>query len=394
MDPSLVTIVVLNWNHREATLACLASLQRAELGGAAITVVDNGSRDGSVDAIRGRFAGLPVIALPENRGYAGGNNAGIRAALETGCEGILLLNNDTEVAPDFLTALIAAMRDAADAAAVCSAIHRHDRPEMLDVAYSEVHFDQRDAVQILGVNSLPGQGFDTRREIQVAIGCSLLLRAEAVRRVGLFDESYFAYHEDVDWCLRARRAGYRFYYEPLSRVFHRSSSSTTRLHPPPLPDPDSFSHPDLPNAEPMPWNPVRTYLGARNLIRLLRTYASRDEKRAFARACVDEIPLEFFAILLHREGWLRLGRWHYADVFYTLFIAPHPMVQARPGGPGLLPRLLLFAVLFPFDLVWTVPRRIWRAQREGRLKQFTHYIRGLWDGVRDRPLPLVRLGLR
>src|SRR5205814_4137322 len=139
---------VLNWNHGDETVGCLESLARASLGGASILVVDNGSRDGSVATIRGRFPDQAILELPENRGYAGGNNAGMRAALEAGAEAVLLLNNDTRVAPDFLLPLVEAMNSSPTSAAVASAVIRLDRPEMHDVAFSEVRFHERDVVQL------------------------------------------------------------------------------------------------------------------------------------------------------------------------------------------------------------------------------------------------------
>src|SRR5438093_7466795 len=307
VDATAVTIIVLNWNRRDDTLACLDSLAEASLGGASVMVVDNGSRDGSVEAIRERHAAVRVLALPENRGYAGGNNAGIRAALDAGAEGVLLLNNDTRVAPDFLTALLDVMNVDPRRAAVASAVHRLDRPDMLDFAWSEVRFGQRFSVQLRGVNALPSEGFERCQEVEVTIGCSLLLRSEALRKVGLLDERYFAYHEDVDWCLRARRAGYQVYYQPWSRVYHRGSGSTAQFsRRPPLP-PGPPVDGDLPNAEPLPWNPVRTYLGARNLVRLMKTHATQVEQRAFVVNLARTMPLEFAATVVGREGWLRLG---------------------------------------------------------------------------------------
>jgi GT2 family glycosyltransferase len=395
MKAEEVTIVVLNWNGRDDTLACLESLAQADLGGASVLVVDNGSRDGSVEAIRQRFPTVRVLPLPENRGFAGGNNAGIRAALDAGAAGVLLLNNDTRVSPDFLPPLLGALAADPRAGAVCSAIHRMDRPEMLDVGYAEIRFGRREAVRLCGVNALPGQGFDTRREIQVGVGCSLLLTAEALRAVGPFDESYFAYHEDVDWSLRARRAGFQILYEPFSRVFHRGSGTTGALGEDLPTEERDPALPDLPNAEPLPWNPIRTYLGSRNLVRLLRTHATPAEKCAFACSCVHEIPLELLAIVLRREGWMRLGRWSYPDAARLHFVERHPfLLRETHGAGGRLGKALALAALVPFDLLWTLPREIWRAQRQGRTQQFAQYLRGLRDGILDRPLPLERLGLR
>jgi hypothetical protein len=360
---SNVTIVVLNWNGCEDTLACLASLMRAELGGARILVVDNGSRDDSVAAMRVRFPAVEVLALPENRGYAGGNNAGMQAALDAGAGGVLLLNNDTEVAPDFLPPLLDALASSPLAAAVSSAVLRHDRPELLDVAYCEVHFGHRYGVQLVGANALVGEGFDRRLDVPVVSGCSLLMRAGALRAVGLFDEEYFAYHEDVDWCLRAARLGYRFFYEPYSRVYHRQSGSTKR----PRPGGASGWHtagPALPNVEPLPWNPVRAYLGARNLIRLQRAHATAAERRRFVWACLRVLPLESVAIAAEREGDLVLGTWGWANAWCDV-------ARAR-----------------------VTPRTVWRAYRAGRFEQFAESVRGLRDGLLRRPIPFARLGLR
>jgi len=96
---------VLNWNGGPDTVDCLESLAQANLDRATVLVVDNGSRDDSLARIRGRFPSQRILVLAENQGYAGGNNAGIRAALDAGAGGVLLLNNDTRVAPDFLQSL-------------------------------------------------------------------------------------------------------------------------------------------------------------------------------------------------------------------------------------------------------------------------------------------------
>ncbi|HLK12246.1 MAG TPA: glycosyltransferase family 2 protein [Candidatus Binatia bacterium] len=389
-----VRIVILNWNAAADTIACLESLKAADLRGASVMVVDNGSRDGSVGRLRTDFPGLRILALPENRGYAGGNNAGIRVALDEGAEGVLLLNSDTRVAPDFLPPLLDAMASSPTAGAVSSAIFRMDRPEMLDVAWCEVHFAQRHVVQIIGVNALPGEGYDRRREVPVAIGCSLLLKAEALRQVGLFDEAYFAYHEDVDWCLRARRAGWELFYEPFSRVYHRGSGSTRALSGRP-PAVVRKRRPELPNAEPLPWNPVRTYLGIRNTIRLLRTYADPREKRSFARACLRELPLELTAVLMGEQARLRLGDWSWKTFLHEYFVARHPTLTATPrGAPGWLRRALGWLVLLPVDVLWVLPRDVLRGCRQGRFREVGEYLRGLRDGLLDRPLPLERLGLR
>jgi GT2 family glycosyltransferase len=386
LAPERVVVVVLNWRRADDTIGCVRSLGEAGIDAGRILVVDNGSGDGSTDAIRSACPGIGLLELPDNRGFAGGNNAGIRRALGGGADAVLVLNNDTRVAPDFLRPLLAVFADSPEAGAVCAAVFRQDRPEMLDVAWSEVRFAERHAVNIRGVNALPAEGFDRRTEVEVAIGCCVLLRAETLRAVGLFDETYFAYHEDVDWCLRARRAGWRLFFEPYARVFHRGSGSTTGLRARPAAAAAEAAHPDLPNAEPLPWNPVRTYLGSRNLVRLLRRHANRKDQLRFARACMRELPLELMALVLGRAGWLRLGRFGWRDV------ARWYVVERRPLPRTPLLRAMVMAGRVPLALV-VVPRDVVHARREGLLDELHEYCRGLVDGVWDRPLPLVRLGL-
>jgi GT2 family glycosyltransferase len=379
-----VVIIILNWNGGADTVACLESLAAADLQGASVLVVDNGSRDGSIAEVRARFPEQRILALPENRGYAGGNNAGMQAALDEGAAGVLLLNNDTRVAPDFLGPLLRAMADSPRSGAVASAIFRLDRPELLDVAYLDVHLHERFPVQLRGVNSLASEGFDRRLEVGAVPGCSLLLRAETLREVGLFDEAYFAYHEDVDWCLRARAAGWGIFFEPFSRVFHRGSGSTGRFSRQPPAGRWNADRPGLPNAEPMPWNPVRTYLGTRNTVRLLRTHADVHERRLFARALARELPLEAMALVLGAEGWLRLGRFDWSDV------ARAYLGEADDGALSTLRR----AAALPLAAAWRVPRDVVRAVRSGRMGELAQTLRALRDGILDRPLPLERLGLR
>ncbi len=395
MNPAGVRIIVLNWKRAAETIECLRSLEAADLGGASVMVVDNGSPPEMVEALGRAFPRVRILGLPENRGFAGGNNAGIRVALAEGAAGVHLHNNAPVVAPDFLPPLLEAIGSSPQAGAASSAVFRMDRPEMLDVAWCEVDFAQRHAVKIVGVNALPGEGFDRRRSVPVVMGCSVLIKAEVFRRVGLFDEAYFAYHEDVEWCLRARRAGYELFFEPFSRVYHRGSRSTARPRPQAPPVIRRPAGPELPNAEPLPWNPVRTYLGTRNLVRLMRTYASRKQRLSFVRACVREIPLEFSAILVGEAGRMRLGAWSYRRFLDTYFIERHPVLRTPPHGwLGGARRLGAMVTLPVLDALWSLPRDIVRAWRRGQFAEFAEYLRGLRDGVLDRPLPLGRLGLR
>src|SRR5207237_8750257 len=118
-----------------------------------------------------------LVAPPENRGSAGGNNAGTRAALADGAQAVLLLNNDTEVAPDFLEPLLDVLNTRPRAAAVSSAVMRLEQPDVLQEAYFEIYFGFG-IIRRRGVNALPGEGYDQVRVVDAAIGCSLLDRAD------------------------------------------------------------------------------------------------------------------------------------------------------------------------------------------------------------------------
>src|SRR5262245_5818128 len=388
LTPADVAIIVLNWNKRDVTLRCLESLAAAELGGATVWVVDNGSRDGSLEAIRARRPDVRLVGLPENRGYAGGNNAGVRAALEAGAGAVLLLNNDTEVAPDFLEPLLEVLNGNPRAAAVSSAVMRLDSPEGLQEAWCDVHYGFGLGRHV-GVNALPGDGFDRPCRVDAAIGCSLLVRAEALERVGLLDESYFAYHEEIDWCVRARKAGYTLYYQPFSRVYHHYSKSTDVTKP--LRSPRAASSEALPNPIPLSWNPVRTYLGARNSVRFIRQHAGPFRTLKFAGSTVYNIPLEVLAIVLDREEELQLGLLTYRGALARYCLEA---VGWRGDRSPTMRETLRALGRAPVSLLRDLPRDIRQARAEGLTVQVDACVRGHWDGVLGRPLPLEQLGLR
>lgn len=205
-----VIAVVLSWNGREDTLACLRSLEAEDVE---VIVVDNASEDGTADAV----TGAELILNERNLGYAGGMNVGIRRALERGADAVLLLNNDVEVEPGAVAALVRALDGAG---AVCPVIVFADDPDR--VWYSGASFDPRRGYNGRHRTDLPAGAVETDR----ACGAAVLVPRDALEQVGLFDESLFAYAEDTDWSLRARAAGFPLLVEPRSRVRHKVSAST------------------------------------------------------------------------------------------------------------------------------------------------------------------------
>ncbi|HEY7706527.1 MAG TPA: glycosyltransferase family 2 protein [Gaiellaceae bacterium] len=205
-----VTAVVLSWNGREDTLACLRSLEGEPVD---VIVVDNASTDGTAEAV----TGAEVIRNERNLGYAGGMNVGIRRALEQGADAVLVLNNDVEVEPGAVAALV---EPAGGAGAVCPLIVFADDPER--VWYAGAGYDPRKGYNGRQRTDRPADARKTDR----ACGAAMLVRREVLEAVGLFDEELFAYVEDTDWSLRARKLGLPLLVEPASRVRHKVSAST------------------------------------------------------------------------------------------------------------------------------------------------------------------------
>jgi len=216
-----VEIIVLNWNGREDTLACLDSLMRLEYPSFQVTVVDNGSTDGSPDAVRRAFPQVDVLETGANLGYAGGNNRGLERALARGAPYILLLNNDTTVVPDMLTHLVSALEAEPTVGVAGPTIYYADRPEVIWTAGGAIDWRRGDT-RMIGLDEPDGGQFGTvPREVDFVSGCAMLLRREVPERVGLLDERFFLYYEEVEWCVRARRAGFRIIHVPPARVWHR-----------------------------------------------------------------------------------------------------------------------------------------------------------------------------
>ena len=218
-------VVLVNWNGWRDTLQCLESCARLTYPRVEIIVVDNGSTDDSVDRLRESLPGLRIIETGANLGFAGGNNAGVHAALAMGSAYIWLLNNDTVVEPAALTALVDAVRADPSVGFAASKICYQDRPGTL--WYAGGYLSPIWGWSLHRGIDEPDEGqYDEPTAVDFATGCSLLARASAVTSIGPMDESYFLYWEDIDWSARARRAGWRVVYVPGSRIRHKLGGST------------------------------------------------------------------------------------------------------------------------------------------------------------------------
>jgi GT2 family glycosyltransferase len=220
----MVAIILVNWNGKNDTLECLASLRKLDTRDVHVIVVDNGSGDGSVEALRSAHPWVEIIALPENRRFAGGNNAGIGHALQSGVDHILLLNNDTLVAPDFVTHMLNRLSSEPDCGMVAPKIYYATPPDRLWFTGGIISF-WTGTMRHMGIREIDRGQYDTPREIDYATGCCILTSRRIIEQIGLLDESFFIYGEDADWSMRVRNAGYTIMYEPRARVWHKLSVS-------------------------------------------------------------------------------------------------------------------------------------------------------------------------
>ncbi|MCS7260853.1 MAG: glycosyltransferase [Anaerolineae bacterium] len=224
-DAPTVSIVIINWNGQEHLARCLASLEAQTYRDFEIIVVDNGSTDGSVGFIRERYPAVRLIRNERNMGFARANNQGI--AMARG-RYIAILNNDTQAEPPWLETLV-------------SAAEAH--PEMGAFAPLVLFNDRRDTIDSAGLTVLIwGYGVQNRLgehraragsicEVFGVTATAALFRRELLLDIGLFDEDYFIYYEDVDLAWRARLRGWRALFVPEAIVYHTHSATVGRNSP-------------------------------------------------------------------------------------------------------------------------------------------------------------------
>lgn len=218
-----VTIAVLNYNGRtllDVAMPSVLALSGAEQ--ARVLVVDNGSSDGSAQHVRERWPGVEVLEIAENVGVAAALN---RAVSVSEGEYVALLNNDIELDPAWLLPLVQALDAHSEAASASGKmLSFHDRT-IIDAAGDLVLWSGAVANRGRG---MPDEGqFDTPQAVFAACAGAALYRRAAFERVGPFDESFFAYLEDIDWGMRARLAGFTSRYVPTAVAYHMGSATTS-----------------------------------------------------------------------------------------------------------------------------------------------------------------------
>jgi GT2 family glycosyltransferase len=220
-----VSIIVLNWNGRDDTLECLDSVSQIDYANFDVVVVDNGSRDDSVRAIREAFPEVAVLETGENTGFARGNNVGVRHALKQRADYLFLLNNDTIVDPQILNRFMDTLSLISREAILGAKIYYYSEPNR--IWYAGVRWvGEFQYFYHLGENCIDdGKEFNSVIETAYACGCALFVSAAVLEKIGLLDEQFFLTFEETDLCSRARRAGIRSYVVPEAKVWHKVSRS-------------------------------------------------------------------------------------------------------------------------------------------------------------------------
>lgn len=225
-----LSIVIVNWNLKEETRACIQSILEAGAKPQQIILVDNASEDGSVPMMRELFGtALKILEMEKNLGFAGGNNAGIREALGGRAEWVLLLNNDTVIAKDMLLRLEKATHDYPTYGILAPLIFYYDAPEI--IWYLGHHLIPGTMITrpILQNKSCPAH-LPALIEVDFLVGCGVMIRREVFERIGLLDESFFMYAEETDFFWRAR-AVTRLACIPAAHMWHKVSMSANRDKP-------------------------------------------------------------------------------------------------------------------------------------------------------------------
>ena len=255
MKEPKIAIIIINWNTYQLTFNCLKSLKSCTYNNKTIFLVDNGSKDGSGDKIALEFPDIIFIKNEINEGFTGANNKALKVILKQNFDYVLLLNNDTEVKPNFLSLLEARMDSDRNLAAT--------QPLILDFPNKNTIWNAGGSFNtFFGLFKTRSNGLIYNPKLKIDTftewisGCCILVKIAVIKKVGMLDDRFFAYFEDADWSIRMTNLGYKLGVVPESIIYHHSSGSTKKNN--------SSSEGSL--------SPYAHYLNVRNHIYLIKKH--------------------------------------------------------------------------------------------------------------------------
>lgn len=238
----MIKIIIVNYNNKKDLLACLASLLKIKIKKekVEVIVVENSAIGDSVTALKKLFPQVLVLKQKENLGFAGGNNIGIKRALEEEADYIMLLNNDTLMEEHCLQELLKVITKDKNIGIVCPKIYfapgfefhkkryqEKDRGKVIWYAGAEIDWQNILGIH-WGVDEVDKGQYKEEKEIEFATGCAMLIKKEVFGKIGLFDWRFFLYLEDLDLSVRVKKAGFKLVFAPKAIVWHKNLGTTSK----------------------------------------------------------------------------------------------------------------------------------------------------------------------
>jgi GT2 family glycosyltransferase len=218
-----VAVIILTWNRVDDIVTCLESFSCLDYPNYEVIVIDNASADETVETVRANYAWATLIVNDDNLGYVGGNNVGIRYALERRFDYIFILNSDTKITPTVLSELVRVMQSDPRIAITGAKNLCFDSPAFTWGKYGVLNWGPM-LVRTHGRFRLDYPE-PSPQDVDWIIGNGCMMSRDALEKVGIFDEAFFQVNEDVDWCMRARKLGYRIVYVDSAAIYHKGASS-------------------------------------------------------------------------------------------------------------------------------------------------------------------------
>ncbi len=221
----MIAIVVVNWKNYNDTKDCLKSLYLSNNTSFSIIVIDNESKEESAFKLKESFPQITILPQETNLGFTEASNIGIKYGLNLGAEYIMLLNNDTVVPKNFLIPLLTTLRSNCQIAAVQPKIMFADNPNKI-WSGGGIYYSLIASTTTIGYDQIDTEKYCKQKYLDWLTGCCILIKAEIISEVGLLNNHFFAYYEDVDWSLRIRKLGYLLAYNPSIPIYHKAGASS------------------------------------------------------------------------------------------------------------------------------------------------------------------------